>query len=137
MRLTILSTLLACAAFAQSSDSVIFRAVMLPENEVPAARIDARATAQLRARIVRDASGQIVSGFLDFTILHTFAAAQTLVGLHIHRGVSGVNGPVVIDSGISSTASVIAEPGRNGFARQAQIRPPFTSTCTPPSFQAG
>ncbi len=127
MRLIVLSTLLACAAFAQSSDSVIFRAVMLPENEVPAARIDARATAQLRARIVRDASGQIVSGSLDFTILHTFAAAQTLVGLHIHRGVAGVNGPVVIDSGISGTASVIAEPGRNGFARQAQIRPTDTA----------
>ncbi len=82
---------------------------MLPENEVPAAQIDARATVQLRARIVR---GRV---------------RPDRLGLHIHRGVAGVNGPVVIDSGISSTASAIGEPGRNGLARLAQIRPTDTA----------
>jgi hypothetical protein len=122
MRSISVSLLFASLAIAQSSDTILFRAIMLPTNEVPAAQIDARATADVRARVVRDASGQVISGSVDFRISHNFPANQTFTGLHIHRGIAGINGPVVIDSGITGAASLASETGIGVITRQAQIR---------------
>ncbi len=127
MRQLFLLPLLACAALAQSSESIVYRAVLLTTNEVPAAQIDARGTADVRARVVKDATGQIVSGSVDFTIRYTFPANQTFTGLHIHRGIAGINGPVLINTGIGGTATVLSETGIGVISRQAQILPTDTA----------
>lgn len=127
MRQLLLLPLLACAALAQTSESYIYRAIMLTSNEVPAVNIDARGTGEIRARVVRDASGVIISGSVDFTVRHTMPANQTFTGLHIHRGIAGINGPVVINTGISAAAPVTSETGIGIINRQAQITPTDTA----------
>jgi uncharacterized protein (TIGR03437 family) len=100
----ILAFALFCAAslFAGSAETIYFRAVLLPSNEVPAVNINAKGAATLRAHVVRDDSGQITDGSVDFLVDYSFPAAVNVTGLHIHPGAAGTNGPVTISSGLSN-----------------------------------
>ncbi len=100
-------------------ESVPFRAILSPQNEVPALNVDASGVATVWLHVIKDASGQIVSGSADFVVNYRFAAGVTLTGLHIHRGAAGVNGPVTINSGLASTPDTT---GRAGVNLQGQIR---------------
>jgi uncharacterized protein (TIGR03437 family) len=90
------------ALFAQTADVAYFRAVMLPSNEVPATTITAKGVADIAAHVVRDSSGQIIGGTVNFLVHVNFAADNTAVGLHIHSGGPTVAGPVVISSGLTA-----------------------------------
>ena len=46
----------------------VFSGVMLPGNEVPATTANATGVADLIAHVVRDSSGQIVNGTVDFLV---------------------------------------------------------------------
>ncbi len=107
--------------------TVAYRAAMLTTNEVPATNVEARGMAEIRAHVVRDANGQVVSGSVDFTVRYAFPPAQNFTGLHIHRGNAGTNGPVVIDTGITAATSVIDAEGAGVISRQVQIRPTDTA----------
>src|SRR5579883_2122594 len=63
---------------AQTAETAFFRAVLLPSNEVPPVSGGNRGVADLFASAVRDASGQIVSGTLDFLVRPTFTATATV-----------------------------------------------------------
>src|SRR5690242_1440996 len=67
--------LLAVAAWGDTAETAIFRVVMLPASEVPAVNSTTRGTADILASVVRDNSGQIVSGTVDILARVTFAAA--------------------------------------------------------------
>ncbi|MBC8165387.1 MAG: CHRD domain-containing protein, partial [Bryobacteraceae bacterium] len=97
------------AAFAQSSETIPFRAIMLPQNEVPAVNIAASGTATVWLHVVRDARGQVVSASTDFDVSYRFPGEVQFTGLHIHKGRSGENGPVTIDSGIRAAQPVASE----------------------------
>lgn len=94
--------LFSAALFAQSADTAYFRAVMLPDNEVPPTGVNARGVADIIAHVVRDSSGQITNGTVDFLVRVTFPADVTATGLHIHNGPAGVNAGVVINTGIGA-----------------------------------
>lgn len=126
-RLFPLFALSAIAVFAQRSETVFFRGVMLPSNEVPAIDIAASGFATIKAHVVRNASGQIVSGSVDFTVSYTFPGEMTFTGLHIHRGAAGTNGPVIINTGLSGTNTVVDATGRGTIDRQAQVLPTDTA----------
>src|SRR5438477_10740069 len=96
------------ALFADTSETVYFRGVMLPSNEVPAVSIAATGNATLIAHIVRDDAGKIISGAVDFNVNYAFPGAVTLTGLHIHPGAAGVNGPVTIGTDVSATNSIVS-----------------------------
>jgi len=119
----ILLSLVACTAYiySQSADTAVFVAAMSPGNEVPAVMgYAASGTAVLYAHAMRNAQGQIVSGSVDFVIYHTFPDTPTVTGLHVHTGAAGVNGPVVINTGITGAANVMP-PARGVIERQAQV----------------
>jgi uncharacterized protein (TIGR03437 family) len=97
--------------FAQTADTAFFRVVMLPTNEIPLVNSATRGTADILANVVRDSSGQIVSGTVDILARVTFAAAATATSLDIRSGTTGQNGAVVIGTGLS-TAN--ARPILNG-----------------------
>ena len=101
-------------------ESIPFRAVLRPENEVPPVRIDASGVATVWLRLVRDSSGRIVSGSADFEVRYRFPAAQTFTGLHIHRDPAGANGPVTIDSGFAVQENA---PAAGLLSLQGQILP--------------
>lgn len=108
------------ASQAQTVESIPFRAILRPENEVPAVNLDASGMATVWLHIMRDASGRIVSGSADFIVDYNFPGPVTVTGLHIHRGAAGTNGPVTIDSTLTSTQD---PSGSAGVVRQGQILP--------------
>jgi uncharacterized protein (TIGR03437 family) len=96
--------LAACSLFAQSSETIPFRAVLAPQNEIPPVTdIVGSGTVTAWLRVVRDASGRITSGTVDFDVRYQFGTAQTLTAMHIHRGAANANGPVVIDARLQRT----------------------------------
>ncbi|HYP08970.1 MAG TPA: CHRD domain-containing protein [Bryobacteraceae bacterium] len=112
---------------AQTAETIPFRAVLLPSNEVPAVNIAASGAATIWMHVVRDASGKVVSASTDFNVTHTFPGEVRLTGLHIHRGAAGVNGPVVIDSGIRGAEPVVSATGRGTLNYQGQVGPTNTA----------
>jgi uncharacterized protein (TIGR03437 family) len=120
----------ACAAFAQTAETIPFRAVLSSANEVPPVSLNASGSATVWMHVIRDAQGRVTSASVDFDINFSLPAANNVVGLHIHNGAAGVNGPVVIDTGISAAQAVAVETtGR--IQRQAQV-----SASTAPALEA-
>ena len=111
--------LTAGATFAQRAETIPFRAILLTTNEVPAVPLTASGAATVWVHVVRDAQGRVTSASTDFNVSFTLPAENRVVGLHIHRGVAGENGPVLIDSGIAAAAPVmVGTTGR--ITRQGQ-----------------
>ncbi len=60
----------------------------------------------------RNALGEVIGGIVTFTVNYDFVGEQRFSGLHIHEQVAGVNGSVVINTGISNSNQVIAPTGK-------------------------
>ena len=109
----------AVASWAQSVESIPLRAVLSPGSEVPALELRAAGTSTIWLRVIRNASGRVTGGTVEFSIRYDLGSAAMLTGLHIHRGGAGVNGPVVLDSGLLAPVNVAAGVGR--LLRQAPL----------------
>lgn len=120
-RLFGLCLLAAVSLSAQTAETYRYRAVLTSTNEVPVVAIDATGKADIRIHVMRNAAGDIVSGSVDFIVNHNIPGPAGVVGLHIHRGGIGVNGPVVINTGIAPAAPLMSETGRGTIVRQAQV----------------
>jgi uncharacterized protein (TIGR03437 family) len=110
--------LLTGAAFAQTAETIPFRAVLLPGNEVPAVTVAATGAGTVWLHVVRDASGKVVSASTDFNTSVSFPTAVNITGMHIHKGVAGVSGPITINPGAISLA--VDATGKATLVRQAQ-----------------
>jgi uncharacterized protein (TIGR03437 family) len=93
---------------AQTVESIPYRAILSTANEVPPVALAASGTGTVWFHVVRDASGEIISGSVDFDVNYKFPGEATITAMHIHDGAAGVNGPVVIDSAVSRTENVTA-----------------------------
>src|ERR1035437_5540599 len=120
-KLSVCLLLFTASLLAQTADVAYFRAVMLPSNEVPATTINAKGMADMVAHVVRDSSGQIVSGTVDFLVRTNFPADDTAQGLHIHAGGPTVAGPVVINTGLSASVTQPIKAGAEIVHRPAPV----------------
>ena len=109
------------SVLAQSADTLVYRAVLSPRNEVPALTIDASGSSTVWVHIVRNGQGEIISGSVDFVTRYQFPGEVTFTGMHIHRGAAGSNGPVVIDSGLPGPLPDTT--GRGVLRLQGQVLP--------------
>ena len=107
---------------AQTADTALSRAVLLPANEVPSVNNTSRAVADVTANAVRDASGQIVSGSIDFMLRATLPAAITVTGINLYSGAAGQNGAIVISTGLSASNSRALQSGTDLLHFQVPIR---------------
>jgi hypothetical protein len=88
-----------------TTETHLYRANMLPSNEVPPiAGLNASASALVTLDVTRDTSGAITSGAIVFDTNYDFPGSTTFNGFHIHTGRAGENGNVVINSGVTSIA---------------------------------
>ena len=117
----LLASLSVCA---QTAETIPFRAVLLPSNEVPAIDIAASGAATIWLHVVRDAQGRVVSASTDFNVTYQLPGEITLSGLHVHKGAAGVNGPVTINSTLRSLPS---PTGRGTINLQGQTAPTDTA----------
>jgi uncharacterized protein (TIGR03437 family) len=93
--------LFSISAMAQTAGTTFFRAVLLPNNEVPAVNVAARGTADVVVNAITDQSGQIASGTIDILTRVNFTAGATAMGLGIWSGAAGQNGARVVNTNLS------------------------------------
>jgi len=120
--------------WADTQDTAAFRVTMLPSNENPP--VDAGAASALAAinvRVTRDAAGNVNAATVTFDVDYTVPVATTFTGLHIHNAVAGVNGPIVIDTGLTAATAVVANPGSGKIFRTVN----YASTDTALRFVTG
>ncbi|MCG8648845.1 MAG: CHRD domain-containing protein, partial [Pirellulales bacterium] len=77
-----------------------FTAALSPSNEVPALQAQAVGNAYILIKGYRDSAGVLTQAYVDFNVAFYTGETEMLVAMHIHSGVAGTNGPVVIDSGL-------------------------------------
>lgn len=98
---------------------LVFSAVLRPANEVPPvsnAESGGVGAVQVTFNPTRDAAGVITGATADFYFQASgFPGTTTVVGAHIHPGVAGVNGPVIISTGLTAASPFTLANGTGEF----------------------
>lgn len=84
----------------------IFNATALPANELPAisnSENTGRAVAGFTLTVTRDSAGVITGGKGDFGVtVSGFPSTTVFTIMHVHEGNSATNGPIRVNSGLTS-----------------------------------
>lgn len=123
-KIVALSVFCVAVVAAQTAETIPLRAVLLPANEVPPVTdLNAAGDAMVLVHVVKDTTGEITSGSVEFQVSFSFPGAVTLTGLHIHNGPAGTNAGVVFNTGVGPLDPVSEESGRGFVVRQAHVLP--------------
>lgn len=117
------AVILACddnGATSPSSPPVVFTSILRPANEVPPvanAESGGVGAVQITFNVTRDTAGAVTGATADFYFqASAFPPNTVVVGAHIHPGAAGVNGPVVVSTGITAGVPfALAADGRGEF----------------------
>jgi uncharacterized protein (TIGR03437 family) len=114
--------LLSTIAMAQTAETVVYRALLLPASEVPAINNSARGIADVVTSVVRDSSGQIASGNVDILLRTTLAAANTATGLNLHNAAAGQTAPIALSTGLTAANSRPLQTGADSIHIAIAVR---------------
>lgn len=125
-------TLLLCAALllvcgsglkADTADTIPFLTQLKPANEVPAITDTSTGNVIVWVHVIRDSSGNITSGSVDFDVTTKFSGAVTVTGLHIHNAAAGSSGGIVVPTDVNGTDKSIAidATGKASILKQVQF----------------
>jgi hypothetical protein len=96
-------------------NSIVFTAALSAANEVPPitnADSNGRGTGTFTLNLTHDAAGTITAATGTFVYSLTgFPAGSQIVLTHIHRGASGINGGVVVNTGLSAASPIVLNDG--------------------------
>lgn len=122
--------LLAATLCAQTVETIPFRAVLSPRNEVPPVTdVEASGNGTFLLHVIRDANGRITSAAAEYRVSYLFPGSVTFTGMHIHRGTAAEAGPVVINSTVSAANPVSSDStGRGSVISQFQVGSTDTAT---------
>ena len=100
---------------------IVFTAQLSAQNEVPAisnAESGATGTATITFNVPRDSAGNITGGgSVTFDVQMTaFPAGSVAQRAHIHPGAAGVNGGVLVDTGLAPGSPVTLTNGTGTFS---------------------
>ena len=105
---------------APSNVPLIFSATLSPASEVPPvgnAESGGRGAVQVQFEVTRGAGDAITSATAMFYFQLTgFPAGTTVQGAHIHPAPAGVNGPVIVSTGLTATTTVSLPNGTGEFS---------------------
>jgi hypothetical protein len=100
-------------ATAPSNLPIVFTAQLSPANEVPPvsnSESSGRGAVQITFNVTRDAAGAISSGTVGFDLqLNGFPGSTAVIAAHIHTGGAGVNGPIIVNTGITAGSVTTAD----------------------------
>lgn len=103
-----------------STAPVVVSAQLSPANEVPPianAESVARGAAQVSFNVTRDSTGGVTGATATMYFQLTGLPAGTVIrGAHIHSSPAGVNGPIVVDTGITPVNTQTLADGRQEFS---------------------
>ena len=118
--LTLLAGLAAGSASAQMSGLAVFNAPLSPSSENPPVEgVSMAGNATVLIHMNRDSSGALTQAVVDFHINASTEAPEMVFAMHIHRGVRGANGGVVIDSNFGP--ELVLDAGSHNLFRQNVI----------------
>jgi hypothetical protein len=107
---------------------VKFTAALLPSNEVPPvtnAENTGRGSATVTLNLTRDASGAITAATADLNVDVTGFPPGTPVNImHVHNAPVGVNGGIVIQSGLTAGEIVLVNGSQSGILKSGIAVPP-------------
>lgn len=118
------------------SDAIAFTAQLLPANVVPPvgnSESTAIGNLTMTMSLTRDAAGNITNATVDFQVgLTGFPTITTLTMAHLHRGNVGVEGPIMVDTGLNVN-EVILQNGsgailKGGIAVSPQLAQDLLNT---------
>lgn len=102
-----------------STAPVVFSATLIPSNEVPPvsnAESVGHGAVQVQFDLTRDAAGTITAATATFYFQLTgYPAGTTIVGAHIHPAPAGMNGPVIISTGLATANTRVLSNGSGEF----------------------
>jgi uncharacterized protein (TIGR03437 family) len=97
------------------AEQKVLMGMMSTQNEVPPVSATGSAVSSVTLLRARDGAGAVRLATAIFNLDYTGIAAGTVfTGFHIHNGVAGMNGGVIINSGLSGTNTVTADPSGAG-----------------------
>lgn len=103
-------------------ERVVVRSAMSPANEVPPiVGLDAGAAGSAEILFTRDGNGDINEGTVRYDVSYAFPGPVTFVGLHIHPGAAGANGPARLNTALSSAVPVIDEGGSGSLSYKVEV----------------
>ena len=98
---------------------IVMTASLSPANEVPAIAIPentGHGAAQITFNVTRDGTGAISGGTAEFHFqLNGFPSSTTIIAAHIHPGAAGVNGGVIVNTGVVAGSPVTQSDGVMSF----------------------
>lgn len=104
---------------APSAAPVVFSALLSPSNEVPPvsnAESAGHGAVQIQFDLTRDAAGNLTGATGTFYVQLTgYPSGTTIVGAHIHPGIAGINGPVIISTGLATANTRVLDNGSGEF----------------------
>ena len=107
-------------ATAPSNLPIVMTANLSPANEVPPianAENTGSGAVQITFNVTRDGTGAITGGTVDFHFqLSGFPSSTTISAAHIHPGAAGVNGGVIVNTGILAASPVTQTNGVMTFS---------------------
>jgi hypothetical protein len=102
-----------------SNQPAVFSTILRPSNEVPPitnAESNGTGAAQITLQLTRDGAGAITGATADFYFqMNGFPSNMIVVGAHIHPGVAGINGPVIVNTGLTAGTPFVASSGTGEF----------------------
>lgn len=104
--------------FAQTASVYHFNAALSPSNENPALDAVAVGDAHILIKGYRNSNGDLIQANVDFNVEYYTGQPELLVAMHIHSGAAGVNGGVVISSGL---AGPVEADGEGHIFTQAKV----------------
>jgi uncharacterized protein (TIGR03437 family) len=123
--------LLTSVSLAQTAETSIFRAILLPASETPAVtNLNAKGVADVTVSVTRDASGQISSGTVDVLARVTFPAAATGIGLGIWAGNPGQTGVLTFNTALSAKSPDSIQANGDSIHLAVQVTPDNTAAVT-------
>jgi len=104
-----------------TNQPTVYTVQLSAANEVPPITNEessARGTAVITIRPERDGSGTVTGGTIDFNVsLNGMQSTTVLTAAHIHPGAAGVNGGVLVGTGLTSQDNVPITNGNATFSK--------------------
>ncbi len=108
----------------QKTDRMDFQVSMTPAQEVPPITgLNAEALSRVSVYTLRNGDGTIAAGAVIFDENPRFPTGTRLTATHIHDGLAGQTGPVIIDSRLSSSPLLVND-GTGNIYRVVTVADP-------------